>query len=137
MKLILQRIYNGSDCTLGVLYDSMWQRICFTLEEPWKDNKTGISCIPKGIYKCVPHEGTRFKDVWRLENVPGREAILVHAGNNVDSISGCLLVGQYFGRLGGKRSVMSSQNALNHLKSFIGRGGDNKLKSFELEVVEL
>lgn len=137
MKLTLQRVYQGEDCTLGIIYDAMWSPLCFTLEEPWKDNKKGISCIPTGTYKCVPHNGTRFKDVWRLENVPNRKAILIHNGNTTDDIEGCILTGKYFGKLRGKKAVMSSQIALNQLKVFVGRGGDKVLKSFELEIVNL
>jgi hypothetical protein len=136
-RLVLQRIYQGDDCTLGVLHDNMKRRICFTLEEPWKDNKKGISCVPTGIYKCVPHNGTKFKDVWRLESVPDRSAILIHQGNTTDDIEGCILVGQYWGRLKGKRAVMDSVGALNSLKSFVGRGGNKILKEFELEIVNL
>jgi hypothetical protein len=137
MKLILQRVYNNDDCTLGVLYDSMWNRICFTLEEPWKDNKQGISCIPTGIYQCVPHNGGKFKDVWNIKDVTGISAILIHNGNTTDDIEGCVLVGHYWGRLKGKRAVMDSVGALNSLKSFVGRGGNKILKEFELEIVNL
>ncbi len=137
IKLTLQRISSEENCTIGVIYTADSQPLCFSLEEPWKDNKVGISCIPTGKYLCVPHDGTRFKDVWRLENVPNRTAILIHGGNTTDDIEGCILVGQRTGRHKGKRAVLASQNALKTLKAFIGRDTKGVLNRFELEVVNI
>ena len=66
---------------------------CHTLEEPWRDNQSRISCIPPGNYICKKHNGTHFKDVWEITGVPGRQAILIHSGNTLDDTEGCVLVG--------------------------------------------
>lgn len=90
--------------------------LCVTLEDPWNDNKKNVSCIPAGIYKCVRHNGTKYKGVWRLENVPDRSAILIHQGNTINDTEGCILVGQKFSPTGG---ILSSVLALNDLRDIL------------------
>lgn len=128
------------DCTLGQL--RMDGLALATLEEPWIPNHAGPggarrrdgreSCVPDGEYELVPHSGTRFKDVWCLvnrelgvfrwpEDVPqqagwGRSTVLIHQGNTVDDILGCILVGLVHGRLDGKPAVLRSGDALNLLR---------------------
>lgn len=115
--------------TFGVLHDLNGLPLCLTLEEPWKDNERKISCIPTGVYRCVPHTGGKFKNVWRLENVKGRDAILIHAGNTLKDTEGCILVGARFGSLNGKPAVLDSVNALNHLRQELP-------KEFDLEITD-
>jgi hypothetical protein len=81
--------------TLGVIHDET-QAYCLTLEDPWNQNKKNISCIPTGLYRVVPHSGTRFKNVWKLLDVPGRADILIHAGNTQANTEGCILLGTSF-----------------------------------------
>lgn len=103
--------------TLGTL-NLAGKTLCYTLEEPWRNNAPGNpnaeteSCIPEGRYYCVPHNGARFKNVWRLLNVPGREAILIHAGNTLKDTEGCILVGMRPAPNG----VAESQAALTMLR---------------------
>lgn len=97
MTLTLKRGREQPHGILGSLYlDNKF--LCFTLEEPWRDNKPRISSIPEGTYKCIQHgwepdTKVKFKRVWHLLNVPGRSAILIHAGNTIDDTEGCILVG--------------------------------------------
>lgn len=66
----------------------------FTLEQPWRDNKHDVSCIPNGTYPCVLAWSNRFKKLMpRLVNVPNREGILIHPGNFAGDTHGCILVG--------------------------------------------
>jgi len=113
MKLV--RYYSGDDCTLGVLTgdDGFY---LFTLENPWKDNQPNISCIPAGTYNVVPYSGTKYQNVWKLENVEGREAILIHWGNTEKNTEGCILVGANVGMLGGEKAVLSSRKAIGMLR---------------------
>lgn len=131
--ITLIRTYNGSDCTMGELKDAQGNHLAYTLEEPWKDNKNQISCIPVGEYICVHWNGNKFKDVWNVTKVPNRIAILIHSGNTTDDIEGCILVGRVKGELKGKKAVLQSKPALLDLKEFIGRD-NGKLKSFILKV---
>jgi hypothetical protein len=115
MKVELIRACTNDHGTFGVLtVDNFVQ--CVTIEDEWLGNSSGISCIPEGTYKVVPHNGTKYQGVWRLENVPGRSAILIHAGNTEDDTRGCILVGTRFGMLKGKHAILESGVALSMLK---------------------
>lgn len=116
--------------TFGVLHDAKGYPLCLTLEEPWKDNQQKISCIPVGVYRCVTHNGSKFKNVWRLENVKDREAVLIHAGNTLDDTEGCILVGARFGMVNGKRAVLDSKNTLNQLRGLLPEEFDLDITDF-------
>lgn len=92
-----------------------------TLEHRWRDNKPNVSCIPAGRYDCGPHgweQGTtkKFKRVWHVKDVEGRQAILIHAGNTVHDTQGCILVG--LATAGA--FVTNSQKAVELLRHAIG-----------------
>jgi hypothetical protein len=91
--------------------------LCVTCENPWKDNKPIESCIPAGTYQCSAHNGTKYKNVWVLNNVPNRSAILIHAGNSEGDTSGCILVGKYFANFNGTPGVAASKETLDFLRS--------------------
>jgi hypothetical protein len=92
MNVLLQRLKHNQYGMFGVMFVDN-RPYCMTLERPWLDNQRNISCIPSGIYKVVPHNGAKYKGVWRLENVPNRAGILIHAGNTMKDTDGCILVG--------------------------------------------
>lgn len=98
--------------------------LCVTLEKQWRDNARNISCIPSGIYSCAPHNGAKYKNVWRLDNVPGRDGILIHAGNFESETQGCILVGSGFL----SRGISNSQAALDKLRLILP-------KTFQLEII--
>lgn len=123
--LFLTRFMYSHDCTLGVLHDHD-NAFCVTLEDPWKENKVGISCIPDGVYDVVPHSGPMFKNVWRLLNVPGRSGILIHAGNSEADTMGCILVGTSF--VPDKGKIAGSQLALGWLRDLLGTLFNNKFR---------
>lgn len=118
-KLILKRIDSSSECVLGVL-ELDGKEICKTLELPWRDNQKGISCIPAGEYKLSPYPSSRFGEVYIVNDVPNRTGILIHTGNTADDIEGCILVGDSYGKLNGKKAVLNSRQAFNLLKETLG-----------------
>jgi hypothetical protein len=124
--MILTRVSKTDQGVFGVLLDKGIP-LCLTLERPWKNNERNVSCIPPGTYSVVPHSGAKFKNCFRLENVPGRAGILIHAGNRalVDS-TGCILVGDSFDG----PVILNSQKALQKLR-------DLNLKSFILTITEM
>ena len=127
----LHRGYQDDTVTLGmfsVLGES--HPPLYTLEEPWKNNAPNVSCIPAGKYICRPHTGARFKGVWQVMDVPGRSAILIHAGNTTDDIEGCILVGLSHGRLNRKPAVLESRPAITWLRKCIGHKN-----AFELTII--
>lgn len=64
-----------------------------TLELPWLENRSRVSCIPTGIFRMWFGKSYRFKGYyWRVE-VPGRPGILLHKGNKLANTLGCPLIG--------------------------------------------
>jgi hypothetical protein len=133
--VILTRIAYLPNLTLGWL--TLGGLRLATIERPWipAENHRGgmsrISCVPDGTYKLRNHSGPRFKDVWALVNPdldvhhmpaagPGRSAILIHAGNTVYDVVGCIAVGRSFGGQGGVPTVLQSQAALAELRQRLG-----------------
>jgi len=116
----LHRVSTTSEGTFGVLIDYDRMPVCVTLEDEWLDNAVGISCIPAGNYICTPYSSARFPDVWEVQNVVDRAAILWHAGNTNNDTQGCILPGEKFGVLGGNNAVLNSRVALDALRNYIG-----------------
>jgi Family of unknown function (DUF5675) len=114
--MILQRIKEDLFGTLGeLLFDDRSRTGVYTLEQPWRNNEHDVSCIPLGEYLCISHNSPHFHDVWEVNDVPGRTAILIHAGNTVKDTHGCILVGLHTTPEG----VGSSQDALSWLRTHL------------------
>lgn len=81
---------------------------CDTLELPWHNNKTGVSCIIADVYSAVkwlsPHFG---RIVYRLEDKHGRRDCLLHPANFAGEVGigeetqlhGCTAVGRGYGKI--------------------------------------
>lgn len=97
MRLLLKRLDGNEKQTIGKLYalgeyDAV-KKEYFSLELPWLDNATNISCIPLGEYKVTKRWSNKFKHHFHVQDVEGRSYILIHAGNFYTDIEGCILVG--------------------------------------------
>lgn len=91
--LILHRIYLPS-ATLGTfLYEDRLLTLC--LELPWRHNEQQVSCIPEGTYPITWENHAKFGQVYRLHNVPNRDGVLIHTGNELGDTHGCLLPAYY------------------------------------------
>jgi hypothetical protein len=90
---------------------------CVTLEPPVYDNMQNISCIPAGQYLATRTRSPKFGDTFEIRHVPNRSNVLFHAGNRVKDTEGCILLGQYFGKLQGDRAALNSGATF---KSFLG-----------------
>lgn len=151
MNVLIVRHAYLPNVTLGRLYTDGFA--CATLEEPWianqkgpggqrRDAKAGMreSCVPDGVYHLKPHNGTLFKNVYRLSShdlgvydVPqelpsrewGRASVLIHSGNTTADILGCILVGSRHGQLDGEFAVLESRAALDRLRTILGADRHN------------
>ncbi len=90
---------------------------CTSLELPDYDNNSDISRIPAGVYEAIlTYSPTFKKELYRLSNVPDRIGVLIHSGNTVENTKGCILLGQYPGKLPvhdeNLRAVLNSGNTL-------------------------
>jgi Family of unknown function (DUF5675) len=94
---------------------------CKTLELPWLNNKSRVSCIPVGTYKVVKRDSPKYGAHFHVQNVPGRDMILIHQGNYHTDILGCILVGQTHADLNhdGLRDVTSSKVTLAVLNKLL------------------
>lgn len=124
--VVLYRCWHSSNGTFGVM-KYKGRPLCVTLELQWYRNIKNISCIPEGEYSCVPHTSQKYKNVWRLENVPERSGILIHAGNTSVDTTGCILVGHGFAEFKGIPGVSASQDTLDRLRRTLP-------KSFQLHI---
>lgn len=114
------------------------QFFAHTLELPWRDNRPLVSCIPPGMYRVAWLPSVAFGYTYRLAGVPGRTAILFHAGNFAGDASlglrsdslGCILLGGVLGMLSGQRAVLSSLPEINRLAALLDR------QSFFLSIIE-
>ena len=111
--LTLARSYL-TDRTVGVLSG---KGIDFkTLERPWLNNHSNISCIPEGVY-VVKRDKTGKFQYYAVKDVPNRFAIEFHAGNFVEHSQGCILVGE---GLNQEQDLVNSNNAINKMVELIG-----------------
>lgn len=122
---IIRSLY-GPDGTFGILV-YRGKPLATTCEDPWFDNHKNVSCIPEGKYSCSRHNGTKYQEVWRVEDVPGRSAILIHNGNTIKHTEGCILVGNGFSMFGELPGVKDSLATLDKLRNILP-------ETFELEI---
>lgn len=94
MEFKIQRLVDNGEATIGVLFYNDLPMLT-TLEPPYKDNETNISCIPIGSYKGVIFNSYRWGRTFQLE-VEGRQAIEFHPGNYPTDTHGCILLGTNF-----------------------------------------
>jgi len=105
--LRLIRVNNTKFGMFGVLKINE-KVFCVTLEPSDKENHNSISCIPTGQYRCVKVHSPRFGKTWTVTDVTDRSKILFHAGNVVRHTLGCILVAEYFGKLGPNMAILNS-----------------------------
>ena len=111
--------------TIGTLFINE-ERFCDTLELPYINNESLISCIPQGSYKVrlrLPRESaTRDYLHLLVKDVPNRKWILFHRGNTAKDTRGCVLVGN--GRQ--QDFVENSRLAMDLvIKEILNLGGEN------------
>ena len=121
MNLLLNRVFIGKTYTIGHLYidDVLF---CDTLEDIPREIKIADeTCIPEGQYSVILNYSNRFQRVMpRVLNVPNFDGILIHAGNNENNTSGCILVGKNTI----KGQLTSSKETFNKLFSILTNAED-------------
>lgn len=87
----------------------------FTIERPWLDNRSNISCIPAGSYPLEWDMTGRIKEVPRLRDTGHRTQINIHAANLASELQGCIAPGTAWRVEGDTPRVISSGNAMDLL----------------------
>lgn len=122
--LILRETFTDNS-TIGELFLN-GEKMCDTLELPYRDNQRSISCIPTGQYKVrlrYPRESaTRDYLHLLVQDVKDRSYILFHRGNSAKDTRGCILVG-----LGTQQDFVSNSTLALELllKEIINLGAKN------------
>ncbi|WP_068791353.1 DUF5675 family protein [Maridesulfovibrio hydrothermalis] len=127
MKIRLIRYESGDHGTFGHLIGSGVN--LHVIELPWRNNRSNLSCIPIGIYRCELVRSPRFGVVYHVKNVPGRNHVLIHSGNYAGDTTlgyrthshGCILPGRKRGRLGDQKAILCSKAALSSFMSALNR----------------
>jgi len=122
MILFLTRTY-FPDGTNGKL-ECEGKFICHTIELPWKQNETKVSCIPEGEYFIEKRYSKQFQ--WHLEvlDVKNRSFILFHPANNaLQELKGCIAP---VTKLSGPGLGLMSRKAFTPLKDLVYAALDRK-----------
>ena len=115
MVLELSRTY-FPDGTNGIL-ECEGNLICLTIELPWKNNETKVSCIPEGKYFIKKRYSKKFQ--WHLEvlDIKNRSLILFHSANNaLRELKGCIAPVTKFS---GPGLGLMSRKAFSKLKNLV------------------
>lgn len=116
----IQRGKGGDTGTFGNLSILGWN--CFTGECPWRNNQTGLSCVP-GAGRQYLMKWTitdeHPKGVYVLQDVEDREDCEMHTGDwcgdvtkgYKSDVKGCIIIGRTYGILEGQPAVMESREA--------------------------
>lgn len=101
----LPRVYLPTE-TLGSIYGPDQALICKTMELPWRNNESNVSCIPEGDYVIKKMDARPGRDYghFRFYTVAGRgknkelgmSTILIHRITYVKDLKGCIGVGGRF-----------------------------------------
>src|SRR5690242_19613995 len=132
LPLALIRLEQNEHATFGLLQDAERNKICVTLELPWKENAHDVSCIPAGSYTAHRRFSPKHKmEVFELEGVPHRANIEMHVGNFAHDSLGCILLGDRYGRLGEERGILESRVAFGRFMAAM-----DGVDSFSIDVMD-
>jgi hypothetical protein len=129
--LILERFCDCDEMgVFGALYHE-GHRLAYTVEQPWRDNRPFVSCVPAGRYRAVRFNSPKYGSTFALENHDldvyvekphdrGRWACLIHKANWAKELQGCIAPGTRLGAGRGEWMVQSSADAMARLFDIVG-----------------
>lgn len=125
MDIVLERFAYTPDGTFGRL--TAGNETFWTVERPWVGNQRRKSCIPEGHYPMMLRDSGvvarsskgDFTMGWEVCDVPGRSLIMIHPGNWMSDLLGCIAPGMTWGIVGDKIGVGSSQEAFRRLMAIL------------------
>lgn len=133
MNITLIRQY-GDFATTGTL--RVGDTSFFTIERPWMDNESGVSCVPEGTYQLIPYLSPKHGPTWCLENESlkvtadghngTRSRCEIHSANWATQLEGCIALGLHgqpmydpdTGRV--EPAVEDSKDAVAHFNALLG-----------------
>lgn len=115
---------------VGRLLDSEMNELFCTIELPWRDNKTFISCIPTGDYLCKWTWSPAFKrHMYLVDNVSGRSGIRIHKGSYAGATDygykadflGCISLGKGYTTLAGQKILHTTAKSVAKFEEMMDR----------------
>ena len=106
---------------------------CYTVERPWVNNQSKVSCIPEGEYTLIKYNTPKFGNVYAVvggtlslypDNEHQRSAILIHPANVSSDLEGCIGLGDTLGYVKSQWAVLNSAVTLRSFMH-ITDGKDN------------
>tara|TARA_R110000803_G_scaffold172939_2_gene235697 strand:- start:2124 stop:2588 length:465 start_codon:yes stop_codon:yes gene_type:complete len=108
------------------------------LELPDRDNQRRISRINAGSYTCNKRFSEKYGNHFIVEDVDGRDYILIHHGNYHSDTHGCLLAGKKFKDLNndGYEDVTNSRDTMRKLNHIMPDSFELEIFNSELDLIE-
>lgn len=142
-RIILERLETSDQGTFGKI--RVGNDTFYSLELPWRDNSSNVSCIPAGVYECRYTMSAHFKRrLYLVDEVNGRTGIRIHSANLAGDatlgfkkqLNGCIALGMNFGVMdvGSKtksqkqKCILNSTTAVRQFENLMER------QSFLLEI---
>ena len=119
-QFTLQRDCNTPHGMFGVL-SLQGVPLFQTIECPWRNNASNISCIPPGTYEVQLTYSPAFKrELYLVTKVPSRSGIRFHMGNVagmkdkgfITDFHGCIGLGESRGTVFQQRGILGSARAM-------------------------
>ena len=110
---------------------------CLTVERPWVGNQPLVSCIPEGLYEINWYDAPRFSNFGNVlaitgntvslypNNIQPRSGILIHPGNTMKDVEGCIAVGDSYGCINEWPAIYNSVLTFNKLLSILKNSNFN------------
>ena len=130
LSLELLRVGQSPRGTFGVLRRGDIP-FALTLERPWGDNASQMSCIPAGVYQCRKIRSPKFGVTFEVLDVPDRSHILFHKGNTIEDTQGCILIGEEFSGTYEQPRIASSERGFLEFMTLL-----QETTSFDLIIVD-
>ena len=134
--MILRRFRSDDIGTFGTL--EVNDKVFFTVEKPWDNNKPFRSCVPDGEYTLVPHG--HYKHDGNVLALVGetvshykdpdfeRYACLIHTANYPKDVVGCIGLGEDYSS--SKNMITNSRKSI---KEFYAKISPNKSHNLIVE----
>lgn len=132
MRLLLDRKEYDAESTVGDLYvDGVWE--CVVMEPGVGEDSH--PAIPEGEYEVLLTHSPAFNRVLPLiTDVPGRDGIRIHPGNQREQTLGCLMTGETVQFISGVPFLMHSKASFDRLYNKL-RSAAAKAEKLTLEVI--
>jgi Family of unknown function (DUF5675) len=126
MELELIRTYYSTGTNGEILYGG--RLLMYSIELPWKDNLTQVSCIPESRYELIKRWSTKLGRCLQLVDVPQRMDILIHPANDaLSELKGCIAPVWF---ITGAGKGIRSRMALETLTSLVYGALDQQEQTF-------